>query len=357
MTHPGIKYSAGKNDFYRILRADISSYLKTRSNEQYADGGMVIKICACLLIYAIVYSQYISSSYSYVQWLGWCILFGFSSMLLGLNIAHDAIHRALFRKQWLNKLAGYSFDLIGVSSYVWKLKHNDIHHRYPNVVHVDFDIEAGPLLRFSPSDPKHWFHQYQHFYAPFVYMLFSLHMVFVNDFLILFKTRKHLNRNNSNSGIIFLILLQKIAYLFYTLILPVFLLPFYWWQVLLGFVIMHFTLSLFLALVLLPSHLFENTSFGQVTENGELNENWTIHQLKTTLDFASQNSLVHLLCGGFNTNVIHHLFPSICHCHYKRLSAIIGRKAAELGIPYHHTSLAGAITSHFKMLKKLGNTD
>jgi linoleoyl-CoA desaturase len=357
MSQLSIKYRATKNDFYKLLQTDVAAYLQTKTNRQYADSFMLLKIFFCLALYGVAYSQFINSSYNYLQWLGWCLVFGFCNMLLGVNIAHDAIHHALFRKKWMNKIAGLNFDLIGISSYTWKLKHNYIHHHYPNVIDVDTDIEAGPLLRFSPADKKRWFHRYQHLYAPLIYVLFSLHLVFINDMLLL--PRLHRLRSNHPrkkvEWIYLLILLQKLVYIFFTLALPVYLLPFPWWQVVAGFLLMHFTLSLFLALVLLPSHLFEQTTFSTPTAAGDLEEDWTVHQLSTTLDFAAQNGLVHFLFGGFNTNVVHHLFPGVCHCHYKQLSTFVAQRAAELNLPYYHLTLSGAIASHFKTLKKLGS--
>jgi len=350
-----VKYRTEKNDLYTILKKDVNEYLLNKANNQYADTAMIIKIFLCITLFAITYVQYINTSYSYLQWLGWCLLFGFCNMLLGVNIAHDAIHQALFKKKWLNKLAGFSFDLIGISSYTWKIKHNYIHHNYPNVINIDVDIEAGPLLRFSPGDKKRWFHRYQHLYAPLIYILFSLHLVFINDILILMKRRYFYPlRRSKFIRVCMGILVQKIFYLFYILIVPCYLLSFPWWQVICGFILMHFTLSFFLALVLLPSHLFEKTTFSDLAANGHIDEDWTIHQFRTTLDFASQSHLVHFLCGGFNTNVVHHLFPAICHCHYKKLSSIIAQRTGELNITYHHLTLKGAIASHFKALKILG---
>jgi linoleoyl-CoA desaturase len=330
----------------------VNNYLKEKPNHQYANGYMLCKIFFCVLLYAGSFALYINPNLGYPQWLMCSFLFGFANMLVGVNIAHDAIHNALFRKKWLNGLAGFSFDLIGISSYTWKLKHNYLHHNYPNVLDVDLDIDASPILRFSPADKKRWFHRYQHFYAPLIYLFFSLHLVFINDILIFSGNRIPATGNKKFRGL--QVFIQKSIYLFLILFLPILILPFPWWQVLSGFLLMHFTLSLFLALVLLPSHLFEHTSFSETNEQGGIAEDWTLHQLSTTLDFASQNRLVHFLCGGFNTNVVHHLFPSICHCHYRGLSKIIAEKARELELPYHHKSLGAAIGSHFKMIKQLG---
>jgi linoleoyl-CoA desaturase len=275
-------------------------------------------------------------------------------MLVGVNIAHDAIHGALFRKKWKNTLAGFSFDLIGISSYSWRLKHNVIHHRYPNVTGVDFDIEAGPFLRLSPAEKRRWFHRFQHIYAPLVYCLFSLHMLLVTDLVLWRQKREELDGKKHPWFLGLILLLQKSFYILMMVVLPAYILPFSIWQVLGGFLLMHFSLSLLLALILLPSHLFEHTSFDSRNAAGEIQKDWARHQIDTTLDFAARNRLVHFLFGGFNTNVVHHLFPQVCHCHYRQLSKIIDERSRELRIAYHQTTLESAIASHFRALKKLG---
>jgi linoleoyl-CoA desaturase len=59
--------------------------------------------------------------------------------------------------------------------------------------------------------------------------------------------------------------------------------------------------------------------------------------------------------GGLNFQVEHHLFPNICHVHYKKLSKIVKATAAEYGLPYHsEPTFFSAIKSHFKMLYLLG---
>lgn len=350
-----VKYQPGeRSSFYREVQQEITLYLKNKKGQGLAGPGMKAKLLFCLVVFAVTYSQYIHASYSYAQWLLWCIAMGFASMLVAINIGHDAVHQALFKKKWMNDVAGLSFDLTGISSYTWKLKHNLVHHRFPNVTGVDFDIEASPFLRLSPADKWRWYHRYQHWYAPLIYTLFSLSLVFINDIIVLLKVkRQDIDGNPHPKRIYAVVLFYKILYLAGMIGLPVLLLPFAWWEVLLGFVFMHAVLSLLLAFVLLPSHLFEQTHFSS-EHNGIIHEDWALHQLRTTLDFSAGNPVINFLFGGFNTNVVHHLFPRICHYHYKPLSAIIEKKAAALNVPYHHTTLAGAIRSHFRTLKKLG---
>ena len=86
----------------------------------------------------------------------------------------------------------------------------------------------------------------------------------------------------------------------------------------------------------------------------KIHEEWAVHQMKTTLDYSRNSYLCNFLLGGFNINVVHHLFPGICHVHLIGVSDIVKQTAAEFGITYHETSLWQAMRSHFRMLKLLG---
>ena len=341
-------HPANKAEFYKILSAEVNLYLSRQKNGRFANGFMLFKIIFCVSVYLITLSLYLLGSSNYGIWLLFCLALGISSMLMGVNIGHDAVHNCLSRMRWINRVAAYSFDIIGVSSFTWKIKHNILHHQFPNVTEVDYDIEAGPVLRFSPAEPLRWFHRYQHWYAPIVYILFSLHLVFLNDIKILKETRKHEEVDWFTR-----VVPGKLIYILLMLVLPMFTLSFAWWQIIFGFLLMHFTLSFLLAMILLPSHLFDETKFSHVKE-GSIEEDWTIHQLETTLDFAQQSFIAHFLFGGFNTNVIHHLFPNICHCHYRTLSKLLESKIAASGLAYHKETLIGAVKSHFRALKNLG---
>ena len=84
-------------------------------------------------------------------------------------------------------------------------------------------------------------------------------------------------------------------------------------------------------------------------------QSWVRHQIVTTCDFATHNKLIINLFGGFNHHVVHHLFPNICHIHYKKLSKIVKETTKEFNLPYHqHKTFFGAIKSHLTLLNQLG---
>lgn len=347
---------AARNDFYKMLQKEVHAFLATLPNTAYANKAMLLKIAFCIVFFAAAYYGYLYGHQSYSSWLGCCLLLGVASFLLGVNVGHDAVHHALFKSHSLNRLASLSFDVIGISSYMWRLKHNIVHHRFPNVAEVDFDIEAGPVLRLSPADKRRWFHAWQHLYAPLVYVLFSFHLLLANDIRLLAEGRSKIDGKPHPAWAYAAIPLQKLAYLFYMIVLPVLLLPFAWWQVILGYLLMQTALCLVLALVLLPSHLFEQTQY-RTPIDGTIQEDWAVHQLSSTLDFAPRSRVANFLFGGFNTNAVHHLFPKVCHIHHVQLTRMLEQHAAARNLIYHRTSLLKAVRSHFRVLKRLGNHD
>ena len=79
------------------------------------------------------------------------------------------------------------------------------------------------------------------------------------------------------------------------------------------------------------------------------------HQLLTTSDFARNNRFITWFVGGLNFQIEHHLFPSICHIHYKNLSYIVEKTAKDFNLPYNLKPTFGdALRSHIKRLKELG---
>jgi linoleoyl-CoA desaturase len=342
------------NIFYQTLHQRVQVYFSKQTFSKKANGWMISKLVFCFFFFFSLYALILLGSFSVPATFFLTLLFGFASALLVFNVGHDALHGALFNSKKVNTILGYSFELVGMSSYAWYLKHNVIHHIYPNVIQVDFDIDAYPILRLSPADKLLYHHRYQHVYAPLAYMLFSLLLVFFNDFRILYNRQKLIDGKRHPLSAWVIVVAAKLLYSIFMLVLPMLLLNIVWWQVLVGFVALHGVLSLGICLVLIPSHLFEQTVYISKNGNGKATSHWAEHQLESTLDYSSESRIANFLFGGLNTNAAHHLFPKICHIHLIPVTKIVKQTAKEFGVAYNETSLIGAIISHFRILKLLG---
>ena len=118
-----------------------------------------------------------------------CIFLGLLLSSIGFNVMHDAAHGSYTEQKWLNNTMALTLNAMGGSSFMWKIKHNVIHHTYTNIHGMDDDIAKHPVFRFSPEQKKMWYHRYQHIYCIFFYALGSLFWVFVNDYKNYFKKK------------------------------------------------------------------------------------------------------------------------------------------------------------------------
>jgi linoleoyl-CoA desaturase len=86
-----------------------------------------------------------------------------------------------------------------------------------------------------------------------------------------------------------------------------------------------------------------------------LPDEFALHQIATTANFATRNRVVTWLVGGLNFQIEHHLFPRIAHVHYPQISKIVRQVCAERGIAYvEHTTFRKALAAHARHLRAMG---
>jgi linoleoyl-CoA desaturase len=234
--------------------------------------------------------------------------------------------------------------------------HNVIHHTYTNIPGHDEDLEPVSLIRLSTENKLKKIHRYQHYYAYFFYCLTSISWVFKKDFVAFFRKKigNYENKTHPTKEYIILFVTKSIYFLLF-LVLPLTLISAPAWLTITGFIAMHFIQGITLAVVFQLAHVVENTTFPVPDKNGDVQNNWNIHQLNTTANFATNSFLAGWFFGGLNYQVEHHLFPQICHIHYPGISKVVKQTALEFGIPYNENkTMWQAIKSHTHMLKVLG---
>lgn len=73
----------------------------------------------------------------------------------------------------------------------------------------------------------------------------------------------------------------------------------------------------------------------QSAVGGKVDE-WAIHQVKTSIDYAHGDSIMTFLCGALNYQIEHHLFPAISQYHYPALAPIVMDVCKKHGIRYNY---------------------
>jgi linoleoyl-CoA desaturase len=351
------KEDKSRETFTSALKKNVNNYFKENHISTTANATMVIKTIAMVSLYLapfillLIYDPNVWISILLV------VLMGIGVAGTGMGVMHDAVHGAYSKKKWVNKLLGSSLYLLGSNVLNWKIQHNVLHHTYTNINDYDEDIESKGPIRLAEQAPLKKIHKYQYIHAFFFYGLMTIVKTY-NDFPQLAKyNRMGLTKGQNHTPWIEFskMLFRKVLYMVLIIGLPLYFTSFNWWQVLIGFFIMHWVAGFILAVVFQLAHVVEGAEQPGLDANGDIENEFAIHQLLTTADFARDNWFLNWFVGGLNFQVEHHLFPTICHVHYKNLSYIVEKTAKEFNLPYNlKPSFTASLKSHVKRLKELG---
>lgn len=359
-SYSSIKFANNRQDFFTTLNKRVNDYFKLGNISKHANTEMKIKTVFMFALYFFPYALIVSGVFTSLSALFFlCVIMGFGIAGIGLSVMHDANHGAYSNKAWVNNLLGYSLNLVGASAFNWKLQHNVLHHTYTNIHEVDEDISPRGVLRMHPDSNWKGIHKFQHLYAWFLYGLMTLVWVFVKDFVRIVRYDKIglAKKQKADIRVEWIILIAtKLVYFTYIFVIPAVALPFLtWWQILIGFATMHYLAGFILATIFQPAHVIDGTEYPETDHNGQLENNWAIHQMLTTTNFANKSVAFSWYVGGLNFQVEHHLFPHVCHVHYRKISKMVRETANEFGLPYKNApTFLDALVGHAKLLKQLG---
>jgi len=359
MKNEAIKFIANdkQKQFAATVRKNVNEYFKENRVSTKGNASMVLKTAVMLSFYIVPFI--ILLTIPMPAWIGLLlvILMGIGVAGIGMGIMHDAVHGSYSRKQWINNLLGGTMYLLGNNVFNWKMQHNILHHTHTNINGVDEDIESRGPLRLSEHARLRKIHRYQYIHAFLFYGLMTFSKL-TKDFIQLAKYNKSgiTRKYGVNPTFEFAkMVVNKLIYVFVIIGLPMLLADFKWWQILIGFFIMHWTTGCILSTIFQMAHVVEGAEQPMPNENGVIENDWAIHQLKTTSDFARNNLFLNWYIGGLNFQIEHHLFPNICHIHYRKISPIVEQTAHEFGLVYNlKPTFFNAFASHIRRLKELG---
>jgi linoleoyl-CoA desaturase len=356
---PKVKFiDTSKSAFFALTRQRVEAYFQEKGISKHANSAMWGKTVLFLTGFLLIYGLIISNQFGAWTMLGLAILLGVFAAFIGFNISHDAIHGSFSASKTTNKILSYTFYLVGANPYVWSISHNIVHHTYTNIAGHDEDIEVAPgLIRLDKDEKVNKVQRYQHFYAFLLYGLSSLSWVLRKDYKKFFQEKIGQHTTTHHPRIeYFNLFFYKFLYYLMFIVIPIIVLSVSWWQVLVGFLVMHVVEGVVIGLVFQLAHVVEETTFPLPNEEGNVEEAWAVHQMQTTANFSRKSWLANFLCGGLNMQIEHHLFPKICHIHYKDLSKIVSATAKECNVPYlENATFFTALQSHYRLLKKMGN--
>ena len=348
------KFANVPNTFYTELKGKISDYFETNGLSRTGDYKLFLKAAVLLALFLAGYVHLVF--FTPGAWLAIpeCILLGLTGAALSFNIMHDGAHGSFSKSPLLNKIAAHSWDVMGGSTFIWKNKHNLIHHSYTNVDGIDDDIDVKPFLRMSASQKKHWLHRFQYIYFWLLYPMTYLFMIFMQDFIKYFRGKVGnipMKKMDAVDHIDFWGF--KLVFIALFLVLPIYMVGFV--DFLIGFLVFSLVNGFILSIVFQLAHTVEDTAFPKANaETGRFEDEWAVHQVKSTANFAMNSKFVSWFVGGLNFQIEHHLFPRISHIHYPALSKLVRETCQQYGLPYNHfPTFFTAVRSHVHHLKML----
>lgn len=346
--------------FMSTLRSRVDEYFKqlnkpsTGNFSLYAKAAIIILSTIGLYVWLVFFTPQ-------AIWLSLtlCGLFGICLALIGFNIMHDGSHGSFSRKPWVNKATALTLNVLGGNAQFWNQKHVVNHHTYTNINGMDDDLDAEPFFRMNDGQKRRWFHRWQHIYWVLLYGLLYFFWITTKDMkkYVSRKITPQSNQFKMTTADHLLFWGSKFVHTIVFIAIPLY---FVGWQALVGWSLAMFVLGLCLSVVFQLAHVMDTTEFVSPeypTTAVAVHNEWAVHQLQTTSNFATKNPVITWLLGGLNFQVEHHLFPRISHVHYPKINEIVKNTCKEFGITYlEEKTMISALAAHVGYLRKLGRS-
>lgn len=349
------KFSHATQSFHTELKKRISDYFEEVGKSQTGNSKLFFKAVILMVSFVFVYVHLVFFTPAVLWAILECILLGGIVAAIGFNVMHDGAHGSFSKYKWVNHFAAFSLNILGGNSFLWNQKHNIIHHAFTNVDGIDDDIDVQPWMRMSETQKKYRLHKYQHLYFWFLYSLLYIFWIFLLDYMKYFKRQvggMPLKKMAISDQLVFWGF--KLFHAFLFVALPIYMIGFSNWVI--GFLVFTCVAGFVLSLVFQLAHTVEHTQFPVADPiTNKLEDEWAVHQIKTTANFATNNPVVSWLVGGLNFQIEHHLFPKISHVHYPAISKIIRQACQEYGLVYiEYPRVRYAVASHVAFLRQMG---
>lgn len=304
----------------------------------------IMYVKAVCILYMCVISWFMSFYGGYISW---APVMGFFKAMVGVNIQHDANHGAFSSDPQVNEYVGYTLDLFGASSYIWKQTHVNGHHVHTNHIR-DPDIRTSDpdVRRVAPWDTVRWYHAYQHVYLPFLYTLLSIKSCTVDDFVALYTGKVgNITLRPMSTMDAHIFWMCKFFFVLVHVCIPMYTVGVQLYCIIM--LVSELTTGLVLSHLFQVAHVTHKAAFHTSAHRVD---DWAQKQVASSCDFAPGSLFWTHVSGGLNHQVVHHLFPGVNHCHYPRLWKIVKETCKKHDITYnYYDTFLEALQSHYSI--------
>ncbi len=335
---------------YRLLKKKVDQAVSGLSPVRKLHAQ--IRAVGIILLYV---SIYLTALLVATDAIAYYLLFGCMGILIViifLNLVHEAVHNNLFRNKKVNRWMLFIFDCLGANSFIWKKRHEILHHNFPNVSGWDSDIEQAGLFKIYPHEVPKPVHKIQHRTFVLLYPFYIVNWLFVRDFKDFFSSRQIVRKVCKIRVREYLVLFGfKLFFIFYSVVLPV-LLGVTIFRAVAGMILMLIVAGVFALLVLLTPHVNVTNAFPMPDSQNKLTTGWLWHQLITTNDVTLNNWLSRSVMANFNFHVAHHLFPHISYVFLPEVTNVIRLYAEENQLPYRSYPIVHSLKAHIELIRQ-----
>ena len=346
-----------QRNFRKTVNERVNAYLRDNDIPARDVPAMYLKTAVALAWWLGAYLLLLLGHFPPLVNLILCVVWAMAIASVGFNVMHDASHNGYSDNPRINRLMSLSGEMLGMSGFRWRTKHNVWHHTYTNIAGFDDDVETYGLMRLTPRASWKPLYKVQAWYFPVVYSMIGFDFI-MRDFMMVLIGKSDINhvypKMSAADKVTFWA--GKLFFFLIMFVLPLLVFP--WWQVLIGFLIVMLTVGLVMGVVFQLAHISGDAAFPEPVGNPPHIENeWAVHQVQTTVDFAPRNRLLSWYIGGLNFQIEHHLLPHICHLNYPLLAPIVRATCEEFGIRYVcYPTWRQAFACHWRELRLLGRT-
>jgi fatty acid desaturase len=240
-------------------------------------------------------------------------------------MGHDAGHRQMFQSAWKTAVFGLLCTLLTAISYSWWTEKHNQHHRYPNHLERDPDVQLR-FLSFSEEQSRltqglrHVIvkHQARLFFPMLLLQGFSMR---INSIKFLLSKRVRFPVIELLCMAVHILIYLGVVFAFLGI-----------WQGI-AFILVHQTLfGLYLGSVFAPNHK------GMLMLKGNSSVDRLREQVLTARNVRS-HPFTDFWFGGLNYQIEHHLFPHMARNQLKAAQTTVKEFCRAHAIPYYETSI------------------
>jgi fatty acid desaturase len=329
--------------------AELQREFVQRGWNRKATGRIVVELVIHLIIALGGLAIVVFENNIFVR-AGGLLVSTFGLMGLATN-THTSTHFAASERRWVNQiLAFFGFPFcLALGATFWWHKHVDLHHSAPNVIGVDQDADLLPWFALTRRDVE-GSHGLKRFYFEHIqWWIFPLALagngfqMQLSGWIHLFRV---LPRRDQRKPAHWVDLGCMILHYVVWVIVPCFFFPIS--HVLLLYALRIILTGYALYAVVGPGHLPAEAAR---VEFGQEHQDYMLLQTACTVNYHT-GPVGRWLCSGLEYQVEHHLFPSISHVYYPKISPVVQDFCRKRGLPYRSYSWPKAIWLSWAVLRE-----